>query len=715
MVEFENRSAWIKGPLGSNEMMLKNARVREGLSEITEITVEFFSRNREVEIADILGEPVKIEIKMPGDEPDRAFEGMCISVEYIGDFQGLPLFAAELRSPLWRLTQTRDNRVFQEMTTLNIVMEIFADYGLSADITQKLSNTYKNRTYCVQYDETDYDFVMRLFAEEGIYYYTEEGGKVGKIVLTDDSGQHAPIRAEKDLDFHSWDPTDNRADDYIFEWNERGCLTTGKVTLVDYDFKKPSSELKAVVTSEKGSLNAPNEFYHYPMRTRDKAEGEAFTKIRVDAEAVRNQTMRGMGNVRAMQVGFRFDLKKHPRESLNQEYLTTRAVHFIEVDSDYDDNNIVSPTSIGDSKIESDDRFKRLYRCEFEVIPAETQYRAQFIVPWPKIAGVQTAIVVGPSGEEINVDENGAIQVQFYWDRLGQKDETSSCWIRCAMPWSGKGFGMMAIPRVGQEVVVQFEDGNPDRPICTGMMYNADTTPPYALPANKTQSGIKTRSSKSGSTETFNELMFEDKKDAELVRLQSEKDYVEIIKNSADITIGIEKGPQDGGHLTQTIYGDKKETLTDGNHIFKVETGFQKIEIKGDHSEKIEGKSTQTITGDRSQTIEEGALTQTVTKGDYTQTVSAGDVTRNVEGGNEVLTLSGDYEISSGGQITISASTSITLEVGGSSVVIDSSGVTIKGTTVEMSGTASADVKGPAVTVEASGILTLKGATAMIN
>jgi type VI secretion system secreted protein VgrG len=359
-----------------------------------------------------------------------------------------------------------------------------------------------------------------------------------------------------------------------------------------------------------------------------------------------------------------------------------------------------------DSTLPVDEDNSDTYRIVFDVIPKSARYRAPQITPWPRSMGLQTAVVTGKSGEEIYTDEYGRIKVQFHWDRLGKADEKTTCWVRCVMPWTGKNWGMISIPRVGQEVVIQFEEGDPDRPICTGMLYNADNKPPYALDANKTQTGIKSRSTKEGAASNFNEFLFEDKKDAEFVRLQSEKDYTEIIKNNATITIGLEK--KDDGDLTQTIHRNKTETLKTGDHVFKVEKGNQEIFVKTDHKETIEGKSEQTITGNH---------TQTVKTGNYTQTIKTGNVTREVKTGNEKHTIkTGNYTLDTSlGKVTVTAMQEIMLKVGGNSIKIDQSGITIKGIMVNIQGTATADIKSPLTTVKADAVLTLSGGVTMIN
>jgi type VI secretion system secreted protein VgrG len=289
--------------------------------------------------------------------------------------------------------------------------------------------------------------------------------------------------------------------------------------------------------------------------------------------------------------------------------------------------------------------------------------------------------------------------------------------VRTMMPWTGKGWGMIAIPRIGQEVVVQFEDGNPDRPLIVGMLYNKDTLPPYALPANMTQSGIKTHSTKLGATDNteFNELVFEDKKGSEFVRLQSEKDYREIIKNNAVITVGLEK--KDKGDMSLTVHRHLSETVKTGNHTFRVETGNQDIFIKTDKTEKIEGKSDLTVKGDVTETVEEGNVTRTVKTGNLTETVKVGNVTREVSIGDETHRVTiGNLTVEvTAGKMSMLALQEISLTVGESSIKIDNMGVTIKGPMIKLEGTGMVQVKAPMVQTNADGMLVLKGGITMIN
>ena len=686
-LEFKGRNVWMEGTYSSKPVNLKNARVIEKLSTLTQTTIEFVSSNDALDLQDILGSTITLAQKDKDDE-DRYFTGTCVSVDYVGLYQGLSHFVAEVRPWLWFLTRTLENRIFQDMDVVEIIKKVMEPYGFWSDVYESTTASYKKRAYCVQYNESDFDFISRLMEQEGIYYFFTQDKKKLKMVLADSISAHAPAPKFSKIDFAFKEQGQyRRKNDHIFDWSESTSVTSGKVTMDDYDFEKPKTELKKVKTGAKGKhKNKDYEHYLYPGHNRTAGVDDSFVKVRMDAEAVRHKLSRGAANVRNLGVGQTFKLADHPRKNNNIEYLITRAVHHLQIETDYEVEETKNP--LFDSTLPVDEDNKDTYRVVFDVIPKTEQFRAPLITPWPRTMGLQTAVVTGPDGEEIYTDKYGRIKVQFHWDRLGKKDAETTCFVRCVMPWTGKNWGMISIPRIGQEVVIQFEEGDPDRPICTGMLYNADTMPPYALDANKTQTGIKTRSTKEGAASNFNELVFEDKKDAEFVRLQSEKDYTEIIKNNATITIGMEK--QDPGDLTQTIYHNKVEVLKTGDHMFTVEEGNQFIAINTDH--------TETVGGDADQTID----------GHYKQTITDGNVTRTVNSGNET------HKVSKG-KYALTAAKEISLKVGGNSIVIDQKGITISGTMVEVTGKASVDVKSKATTVKGDVTLILKGAATMIN
>jgi type VI secretion system secreted protein VgrG len=470
----------------------------------------------------------------------------------------------------------------------------------------------------------------------------------------------------------------------VFDWNAVESQTTGKVTLDDYDFEVPKADQKEATAIPLGKHDHKNiEHYHYPTRSIIPAERDRFTRVRMESKAIEFQRWRGVSNIRTMGNGQTFQLKNHPRVEDATEILIIGATHILQVENDYENDE--TQDNLLDERLEIDEDNKDTYRCLFEVIPKKDPYRAPQVTPWPEMTGLQTAVVTGPSGEEIFTDKDGRIKVQCPWDRVGKFDAKTTCWVRCVMPWTGKNWGMISIPRIGQEVVIQFEDGNPDRPFCTGMLYNADTMPPYALDANKTQTGIVTRSTLKGTADTFHELIFEDKKDAEFIRLQSERDSTETIKNTADITMGLE--PKDEGNLHQTVHKDQTEIVKTGDLTVTVEKGNEIRDIKTDQTETIGAKRTQDIGADSNVKI----------------------------GSNSTMKVSQKTTIDSGTDILIKAGMSITLKVGGTSMKLDASGVTVKGPMLKLQANAMAEIKSPMTTVKGDGLLILKGGLTMIN
>lgn len=556
---FKGSPVWMTGDYKSDDLTLKRAIVRENVSGLTETTIEFKSMNKAVELKDILGRPMSVVIETPS-ESERRFSGLCVSVENLGFHDGFGQYVAQVRPWLWLLTRARNSRIFQELTAVQIIEKVFSDHGF-ADFETRLFETYETRNYCVQYRETDFDFVCRLMEEEGIYYFFDNGTSeepLEKLVLCDGLSSHQKMPEQDQLQFFARHQSNNRRSDFVGEWSAEENITPGKITLNDFDFLSPTADLKTVNAIKSGNHAYTSlEQYDYPGHYRkDTNLGSKLARTRMEAEAIQFKRWRGACSVRNLSNGYTFSLLDHPDVKSSDEFLVIGATHYLQHSASFDDSD--RRRDVKGKGVEFPEEMEgETYACVFSAIPKQEQYRAPLNTPWPEISGLHTATVVGQAGEEIWTDEYGRIKVQFHWDRDGNRNDKSSCWVRVVTPWSGKGWGMVAIPRVGQEVVIQFEEGDPDRPICTGMLYNNDTKPPYALPDNATQSGIKTNSSKGGGG--FNELMLEDKKGEELVRFQAEKDYQQIVKNNATITVGEEK--QDPGNLSLTVFNDETETV----------------------------------------------------------------------------------------------------------------------------------------------------------
>lgn len=693
-LNLENRPITMEGDYTTEEpLYVKGAKVVEGINFLTETTVEIICKNRKEALEPVVGRTITLNVK-DEEENVRTFTGRCISMEHIGLSQGMGHFIAHVRPFLWFLTRTTDCRVFQEMTVIEIIKEVLEEYGFSADLEDKTQKTYASRTFCVQYRETDFDFLSRLMEEEGIYYFFIEDNKREKMVLADGISAHVPVPGGPDFRFAYREMEGYRRDeDHVFDWNALERQTIGKVTQNDYDFQKPKSDQKKASTIEKGThAHKSYEVYDYPGHLRDNEGDESAdydqaanerTKTRMQGLAAEHQTWRGACNIRNMANAQIFTLKEHPRDQENGEYLIIKATHELQIETDYEDSETSAPML--DERLEVDEENRDAYRCKFEVVKKDVAFTPPRRTPWPQIPGMHTALVTGPSGEEIYTDQYGRIKIQFYWDRLGEKNDNSSCWVRVVMPWAGNKWGMFSIPRIGQEVAIAFEEGNPDRPVCIGMMYNADVMPPYDMPANMTQTGIVTRSSKEGNPDTFHELVFEDLKDSEFVRFQSEKDYFGTIKNNAEVTIGMEK--MDPGDFKQTIYHDKEETLKTGDLRYTIEEGSEFRDIATDQEETIGVNRTQDIGTDSTQTI----------------------------GNNMDVDIGSNKTEHAGQTIAISAGQEITLTVGGSSITINNSGITIDAPQINVNGTAMVTVKAPKSTVKADALLTLKGGLTLIN
>lgn len=692
----------MKGTYSDNTLEFVAARVSEGINQLNETTLEFRTHNRDIDINNVVGSTITIEMDTERGET-REFSGLCVGVEFLGWNGSLAHYLADLRPGLWFLTRGQDCRVFQNKSTLDIIQDVLTQYGVWEDVTKSLSDTYAEREYCVQYRESDLDFLHRLMEEEGIYYFVDHKGARPKITLADGPSAHSPVPSPKSIDYHAQDGQFYRHSTGIWALSQAAKAQTGKVMLKDYNFETPTAKLESKSEIETGDhAHKGREVYHYPGHFRETALGDKYARVLMEGHAAGYDTYFGAGNMDNIEPGKTFSILKHPIIADGTELMITRAAHMILCD--------LSKSSNPGAKsflVDTDPALRALevpYQVDFEVIPAKQQYRAPRTTSWPQINGVHTAVVTGPSGEEIYTDKYGRVKVQFHWDRKGKKDEKTSCWVRTMMPWTGKNWGMIALPRIGQEVVVQFEEGDPDRPLVIGMLYNADTMPPYALPANATQSGVKTNSSKGGSG--FNELMFEDKKDAELVRFQAETDYQQIVKNDASITVGLEK--KDKGDMDLTVHRNLTEKLKTGDHDFDVEAGKQTLHVKKDKTETIEGKSTLTVTKDMTTTVKEGNVEETVKKGNVTHTVDMGKETRTLKLGNYMVEAKA-------GKMTLKAMQKIELICGASKIEVTPASVKISSTMVQIDAKAMFQIKGALGQVNSQGPLIIKGLPTLIN
>ncbi|MCY2962901.1 MAG: type VI secretion system tip protein TssI/VgrG, partial [Planctomycetota bacterium] len=425
--------------------------------------------------------------------------------------------------------------------------------------------------YCVQYRETAFQFVSRLMEHEGIYFYFIHEEHKHTLVLCDGIDSHGPVEGQATIFFLP--PSENVVrDESVFEWATWREFQPAKAVLRDYYFETPATDLTVTLKSKLSPSQGSQEIFDYPGSFRKSGHGEHFSKIRVETWESQAEQVSLRSDARGLAAGWLFTLADHHRDDQNREYLIVASRYEIETHI---------TRSRGAATIDLD------YVSQHRVIPSATPFRPERLTVKPTVHGPQTAVIVGPQGDEIYSDKYGRVKVQFHWDRVGKLDQDSSCWIRVSQTWAGKKWGAVFLPRIGQEVLVDFLEGDPDQPIITGAVYNADQMPPYALPDNQTKSGLKTHSTKEGTDETYNELRFEDKKGAEEIYFHAERDFLRIVENNDVLKVGLEV--KDAGDQTIVIHNN--QSITIGNKDSK--DGSQKSVIWKDQSITI-GKD-QTI------------------------------------------------------------------------------------------------------------------------
>jgi type VI secretion system secreted protein VgrG len=513
------------------------------------------------------------------------------------------------------------------------------------------------REYCVQYRESSLNFISRLVEEEGIFYFFEHTDSKHTMVFADNSSVQGTCpgkaTATYAYDDDGWVPEDQGLEG-VASLERIETVFTGKAALTDYYFETPSLDLS-------GNLGQQNEeVFDYPGEYTAKEDGARYTRLRLEEREARQFVVNGTSRCRPFRAGVNFKLKNHYRADTNKDYFLTSVTHEAQ-----------------DSTYRQDKNKAHYYNNSFSAIPKTIPYRPPRDTVRPTVKGLQPAVVVGQSGEEIWVDKYGRVKVQFFWDRVGQKNDDSSCWIRVSQIWAGKNWGWMTIPRVGQEVLVDFLEGDPDRPIIVGRVYNADQMPPWGLPANQTQSGILTRSSKGGSTDTFNRIQFEDLSGSEAINIWAQKDMNTHVENNDDQKVEQNRTIEVDGTHTEKIVKDTTITITEGNHSTTVQTGNQSITINK---------------GNQTTQLDMGNQSTTLSMGNQSTQLDMGDITVNCDLGS----------------ISMEAMQSITLTVGPSSIVIDPTGVTIDGPMITITGDAM-------ITVEADGLLDMSGAITLIN
>ena len=563
-------------------------------------------------------------LTIASQDADRYFHGIINQFTQVGISGRFNVYRASMVPSLWLLSLEQDCRIFQDMSVPDIVGAILQDRRISTEgFVFRLQGQYEPRTYCVQYRETDLNFISRLLEEEGIFYFFEHAEDKHLLVFGDGTVNYQPILGQARVPFHVADARVAQ-EEAVSSFILSRRIHPEKVILRDFNFENPALDLSAPKPS---GPSQELEIYDYPGEYLAEARGSSLAQIRLQEAVMFKDKGEGQGVCPRFTTGFVFTLTDHELDDINQEYLLVEVAH------------TGSQTQALDEE-SSGGGFD--YSNHFLAIPSSVTFRPERNAPKPVVEGIQTAIVVGPSGEEIYTDEYGRVKVQFHWDRRGGNDETSSCWMRVSQLWAGTGWGAMFIPRIGQEVIVDFLEGDPDRPLITGRVYHRDNMPPYNLPDEKTKSTIKSYSSPDG--EGFNEVRFDDLKGEEQVFIHAEKNQDIRTKK------------------------DRKEWVGQDSHLIVVRNQLEKVEgdkhlaVNGDQNEKVDG----------------------------TVSLEAGMDIQEKAGGKHALDAAQEIHLKAGMKVIIEAGTQISLKVGGNFVDIGPSGVSIQGTMVNINSGGSA-------------------------
>jgi type VI secretion system secreted protein VgrG len=593
------------------------------LSALEETRFHLLSEKSDLAPDQMLGRAVDLAVTLR-DGQTRHFCGYVTRFG-IGPNQGRWYgYQATVRPWLWFLTRTADCRIFQEQTVREIVESVLSDHGPIASHEFKLVRSYRKRSYCVQYRETDFNFVARLLEDEGIYWYFEHSEGEHKLILVDAPDAHTPIEGEAKLPYYDNTGQAPPDSEWVSNWRFMRAVKPGKTVLSSYDFERPSTQLKVEQVMQRDYDLSDYEVFDWQGDYTQKDDGQQLVGDRLDERQCRFDLHSGSSNAHVLATGHTFDLARHPRADQNAQYLCTR----LEVTA----RDQGSETDGGPGDLQ----------CSFDAIRSDAPFRAPRRTHKPFVQGPQTAVVVGPGGEELFTDKYGRVKVQFHWDRYGARNEKSSCWVRVSSPWAGKSFGFVQVPRIGQEVVVDFLEGDPDQPLVTGRVYNAEQMPPWELPANATQSGVLTRSSKEGAYGNANAIRFEDKKGAEQLWLHAEKNQDIEVENDETHWVGHDRSKTIDNDETVLVKHDRTETV--GNN--------ETITIGVNRTEQVGANETISIGANRTEDV--GANETIGIAANRTETVGA----------NETIGIGSNRTISVGGSETATVALQRTHTVG---------------------------------------------------
>ncbi|EOU9560885.1 type VI secretion system Vgr family protein [Cronobacter dublinensis] len=690
---------------------------RESLSEPFMFTLTLLGTDARADRSALLGQPVTVTIPTQALMTPRYLNGKVTRVAVSAvEMSGTRYAAYELtvEPDLWPMQRDRNLRIFQGQTVPQIVKTLLGESRVNVE--ERLSGSYRVWEYCVQYQESSLDFMSRLLELEGITYHFRHEQDRHTLILTDAPGQYEPFPGYETIPYHVTPSGGTTDEEGISQWALEDSVTPGIYSLDDYDFRKPNAWLFQARQNPKSPQPGSIDVYDWPGRFVEHGHGEFYARIRQERWQVEHRQTQGTGTALGIAPGHTFVLRNAPFFGDNGEYLTTVAHYHFE-----------------ENRYASGADSNTIHETRFEVIPADVPYRPSQKTPWPRTYGPQTAKVVGPQGESIWTDKYGRVKVKFHWDRLSKGDDTSSGWVRVSSAWAGQGFGGVQIPRVGDEVVVDFINGDPDRPLITGRVYNEASMPPWALPAAATQMGFLSRS-KDGSPDNANALRFEDKAGAEQVWLHAERNMDTEVENDETHSVGSNRTKTIGANETTTVKKNRTETVVenetitvhqnrtetvDGNetitvHSNRTETVDQNETVRIGQNQSVTVNGAQTLRVDKTKTetialasmLNVGLAQNTNIGAAYVLNVGAGWMT-NV-GAMQMHNVALKYSVNSGKDLSLSAGTTadfsaeekITLVCGESMIVLEQNGtITLSANKIKLVGEKVIDIDGTEINI----------------
>ncbi|MEZ8024199.1 MULTISPECIES: type VI secretion system tip protein TssI/VgrG [unclassified Vibrio] len=677
-----------------HDFRVESFQVIEELSKPFQISLSLLSLDPDISFDALIRKPGSLTLYGQGVSSARCFHGVVNEVRYLGSGRRFSRYQLTLVPQAWFLSQRQDCRIFQQKSASAIISEVLDDASVT-DYRLELSGVYPSKEYVLQYRETDLEFVQRILAEHGMWYYFEHTEANHTMVIVDSNDAIAELLSSP-LNGSYLGPIVYHADgggvadrEHISDLELVNRVKTGHVTYTDYNYEFPKIPQEM---SSSGELDLDLKLFDFPGRYVDPMMGQVRSNEWMSEYVVDNQQVEATSNVMRLASGYSFSISEHPRSAINRDYLMLSVMHSGHDPQVHEDETNGLPTT---------------YHNQFACIPRNVEFRAPKLEA-PLVEGTQTAVVVGPAGEEIYTDKLGRIKVQFHWDRYGESDEHSSCWIRVSQSMAAPTWGAVYLPRIGHEVVVTFLEGDPDRPLVTGAVYNGLHYPPYSLPENKTRTTFRTQTHKGTG---YNELSFEDEANQEEVYIHAQKDMSTKVLNNRYRDIGQDEFLKVARHQTNDVHGDHKETI-DGHKTTQVNSTFTET-VEQDVSVTYNANETQYVKNNSDLEIGDNQITK-IGKNDD---LDVGENSNLTVGASKSSDIGADDNQTVGGNLTVSVKGNTSYKADGATQIISGDKIVLKtgGSSLVMNSDGSIKLSGSSITIEGSDKVVVKGGNVAIN